>query len=71
MRSPDKLEIGEDKLIAQKGPFSIRMPEDIDAIALCPNDRTEWLRDAIFEKLWREGNLPEQYHRLISDSSNP
>jgi len=50
-----------------KSPLSVRMPEDIDAIVRAESDRTEWLRDAIFEKLWREGNLPERYHHLISE----
>jgi hypothetical protein len=49
-------------------PLSVRMPQDIDAIVRARANRTEWLRDAIFEKLWREGELPEQYHRLIDES---
>ncbi|UIE38889.1 hypothetical protein [Leptodesmis sichuanensis] len=49
-----------------KSPLSVRMPEDIDAIVRAKSDRTEWLRDAIFEKLWHEGNLPERYHHLVS-----
>ncbi|MEI2578643.1 hypothetical protein [Scytonema sp. PRP1] len=51
-----------------RNPLSVRMPEDIDAIVRAKGDRTAWLRDAIIEKLWREGNLPEQYHHLVSDS---
>jgi hypothetical protein len=50
-------------------PLSVRMPEDIDAIIRAKPGRTEWLRDAIFEKLWREGDLPKQYHHLIAESS--
>jgi hypothetical protein len=50
-----------------KSPLSVRMPEDIDAIIRAKGDRTEWLRDAIFEKLWQEGDLPERYHHLIND----
>lgn len=48
-----------------KSPLSVRMPEDIDAIIRGKGDRTEWLRDAIFEKLWREENLPERYQSLL------
>ncbi|MGA7935604.1 MAG: hypothetical protein WCA35_18790 [Kovacikia sp.] len=51
-----------------KSPLSVRMPEDIDEIVRAKSDRTAWLRDAIFEKLWREGNLPARYHQLISGS---
>jgi hypothetical protein len=54
-----------------KSPLSVRMPEDIDAIVRTKGDRTEWLRDAIFEKLWREGKLPERYQHLVHESSNP
>jgi hypothetical protein len=50
-----------------RSPLSVRIPEDIDAIIRAKGDRTSWLRDAIFEKLWREGDLPERYHRLIVD----
>ena len=50
-------------------PLSVRMPEDIDAIIRAKPGRTEWLRDAIVEKLWREGELPQQYHHLIAESS--
>lgn len=49
-------------------PLSVRMPEDIDQIIRAKQGRTEWLRDAIFEKLWSEGNLPEQYHHLIAEA---
>ena len=48
-----------------KSPLSVRMPEDIDAIVRSKPDRTDWLRDAILEKLYAEGNLPEQYHNQI------
>ena len=53
-----------------KGSLSVRMPEDIDAIIRGKGDRTEWLRDAIFEKLWCEGILPEQYQHLIQSGSD-
>jgi hypothetical protein len=49
-----------------KSPLSVRMPEDIDAIVRAKSDRTEWLRDAIFEKLWREGSLPERYYSMFN-----
>ena len=52
-----------------KSPLSVRMPEDIDAIVRAKSDRTEWLRDAIFEKLWQEGNLPKRYHHLVPNRS--
>lgn len=52
-----------------QSPLSVRMPEDIDQIMRAKGDRTSWIRDAIFEKLWREGTLPERYHHLIADSS--
>ena len=49
-------------------PLSVRMPEDIDAVIRAKPERTAWLRDAIFEKLWREGNLPKHYHHLIMEA---
>jgi hypothetical protein len=61
----------QDEVLMAKNPPSVRMPEDVDAIVRAKSDRTEWLRDAIFEKLWREGNLPERYHHLISSNSEP
>jgi hypothetical protein len=53
-----------------RSPLSVRMPEDVDAIIRGKGDRTEWLRDAIFEKLWREGDLPERYQSLISEDQS-
>lgn len=50
-----------------KNPLSVRMPEDIDYLVRQKLDRTGWLRDAIFEKLWHEGTLPERYHHLIDE----
>jgi len=52
-----------------ESPLSVRMPADIDQIIRAKPKRTEWLRDAIFEKLWHEGELPEQYHHLIDEAS--
>jgi hypothetical protein len=49
-------------------PLSVRMPEDIDAVIRAKPERTAWLRDAIFEKLWREGNLPKHYQHLIMEA---
>jgi hypothetical protein len=44
-----------------KSPLCVRMPEAIDAIIRAKRDRTDWLRDALMEKLSREGDLPEAF----------
>lgn len=36
-------------------PLSVRLPLDLDAKVRALPNRTEWLRDAILEKLQREG----------------
>lgn len=46
-------------------PLCVRLPEDIDALMREKEARTAWLRDAIMEKLWREGALPERYQGLM------
>ncbi|MBE9108415.1 hypothetical protein IQ273_03145 [Nodosilinea sp. LEGE 07298] len=46
-------------------PLCVRLPEDIDRLMREKENRTAWLRDAIMEKLWREGALPEQYQGLM------
>jgi hypothetical protein len=51
-----------------KTPLSVRMPEDIDAIVRAKPNRTQWLRDAILEKLDREDNLPTQETSSIEPS---
>jgi hypothetical protein len=51
-----------------KSPLCVRMPEAIDAIIRAKADRTDWLRDAVMEKLWREGDLPEAFQEWIEDS---
>jgi hypothetical protein len=51
-----------------KTPLSVRMPEDIDAIVRAKPNRTQWLRDAILEKLDREGNLPVQESQSVQPS---
>jgi hypothetical protein len=40
-----------------KQPITVRLPEDIDAIVRALPNRTEWLREAIMEKLDREDLL--------------
>lgn len=35
-------------------PLSVRLPSDVDAKVRSLPNRTEWLRDAILEKLQRE-----------------
>lgn len=35
-------------------PLSVRLPSDLDAKVRALPNRTEWLRDAIIEKLQRE-----------------
>jgi hypothetical protein len=40
-----------------KQPITVRLPEDIDAIVRSLPNRTEWLREAIMEKLDREDLL--------------
>lgn len=52
-----------------KTPLSVRMPEDIDAIVRAKPNRTQWLRDAILEKLDREGELPAQETSSIDSSA--
>jgi hypothetical protein len=50
-------------------PLCVRLPEDIDALMRGKENRTAWLRDAIMEKLWREGNLPERYRGLMGEET--
>lgn len=52
-----------------KTPLSVRMPEDIDEIVRAKPNRTQWLRDAILEKLDREGELPAQETSSIDSSA--
>jgi hypothetical protein len=40
-----------------KQPITVRLPEDIDVIVRSLPNRTEWLREAIVEKLDREDLL--------------
>jgi hypothetical protein len=40
-----------------KQPITVRLPEDIDEIVRSLPNRTEWLREAIMEKLDREDLL--------------
>jgi hypothetical protein len=47
-------------------PLCVRLPEDIDVLMREKENRTAWLRDAIMEKLWREGKLPERYRELMA-----
>jgi hypothetical protein len=54
-----------------KSPLCVRMPEAIDAIIRAKADRTDWLRDAVMEKLWREGELPETFHEWIEHPDYP
>ena len=49
-----------------QSPLCVRMPEAIDAIIRAKADRTDWLRNAVLEKLWREGELPEAFYEWIS-----
>ena len=37
-------------------PLSVRLPADLDAVVRSLPNRTEWLRDAILEKLQREAS---------------
>lgn len=53
-----------------KTPLSVRMPEDIDAIVRAKPNRTQWLRDAILEKLDREEELPESLDSSIEPSTS-
>ncbi|MEA5453056.1 hypothetical protein VB780_31080 [Leptolyngbya sp. CCNP1308] len=48
-------------------PLCVRLPEDIDGLMREKKNRTAWLRDAIMEKLWREGALPERYRGLMDE----
>jgi hypothetical protein len=40
-----------------KQPITVRLPEDIDVIVRSLPNRTEWLREAIMEKLDRDDLL--------------
>ena len=40
-------------------PLSVRLPVDLDAQVRSLSNRTEWLRDAILEKLQREAEQEE------------
>ncbi|WP_430714449.1 hypothetical protein [Nodosilinea sp. AN01ver1] len=51
-------------------PLCVRLPEDIDALMREKENRTAWLRDAIMEKLWREGHLPERYQDLMDEEAD-
>ena len=37
-------------------PLSVRLPADVDALVRSIPNRTEWLRDAILEKVQREAD---------------
>ncbi len=49
-------------------PLCVRLPEDIDALMREKENRTAWMRDAIMEKLWQEGTLPERYQGLMEET---
>ncbi|WP_318655496.1 hypothetical protein [Leptolyngbya sp. KIOST-1] len=49
-------------------PLCVRLPEDIDGLMREKENRTAWLRDAIMEKLWREGHLPKRYQSLMEQA---
>ncbi len=51
-----------------KSPLCVRLPEAIDAIIRDKGDRTDWLRDAIMEKLSREGDLPAAFQGWMERS---
>ena len=42
-----------------KSPLTVRVPEDVDVIVRGLPDRNQWLRDAILEKLERDGLLSD------------
>jgi hypothetical protein len=44
-----------------KQPITVRLPEDIDTIVRSLPNRTEWLREAILDRLGQEELLPERY----------
>jgi hypothetical protein len=44
-----------------KQPITVRLPEDIDAIVRSLPNRTEWLREAILDRLEQEDLLPDRY----------
>jgi hypothetical protein len=44
-----------------KQPITVRLPEDIDAIVRALPNRTEWLREAILDRLEQEDLLPDRY----------
>jgi hypothetical protein len=46
-----------------KNPLTVRVPEDIDELVSSFPDRNQWLREAILEKLDREGKLPATYQK--------
>jgi hypothetical protein len=47
-----------------KNPLTVRVPEDIDQLVRSFPDRNQWLREAILEKLDREGKLPATSQKL-------
>jgi hypothetical protein len=44
-----------------KQPITVRLPEDIDAIVRALPNRTEWLREAILDRLEQEDLLPDRF----------
>jgi hypothetical protein len=44
-----------------KQPITVRLPEDIDVIVRALPNRTEWLREAILDRLEQEDLLPDGY----------
>jgi hypothetical protein len=44
-----------------KQPITVRLPEDIDTIVRSLPNRTEWLREAILDRLEQDELLPDRY----------
>jgi hypothetical protein len=44
-----------------KQPITVRLPEDIDTIVRPLPNRTEWLREAILDRLEQDELLPDRY----------
>lgn len=44
---------------SKQQPISVMLPADIDSIVRALPNRSEWIRDAIIQKLKREGMLEE------------
>jgi len=49
-------------------PLSVFLPKDVDAIVRSLPNRSQWMREAVIEKLMRDGLLPDQ--QADSDSSS-